>query len=92
MSIAAATTLDLRDIPPAERHPAIFSTFFALAPGESLQIVNDHDPQALRRQFEAELAGHFDWRVLDAGPQTWRVAIQRTAATRSGCCGGCGGG
>jgi uncharacterized protein (DUF2249 family) len=91
MSIAAATILDLRTIPPFERHPAIFSTFFALAPGESMQIVNDHDPQPLRRQFDAELAGHFEWLALESGPQTWRISIKRAAAPRSGCCGACGG-
>ena len=27
--------LDVRDVPPAQRHPLIFNTFHALAPGES---------------------------------------------------------
>ena len=91
MSITAATTLDLREIPPAERHPAGVSTFLALDAGEAMQIVNDHDPQPLRRGFEAELAGHFEWLDLEAGPRTWRVCIKRTAGPRSGCCGACGG-
>jgi uncharacterized protein (DUF2249 family) len=92
MTPVATATLDLREIPPAERHPAIFSTFLALDGGESMEIVNDHDPQPLRRQFQAELEGQFEWLALEAGPQTWRVAIKRTVAARSGCCGACGGG
>ena len=48
----ATRTLDVRVIPPREKHPTIFTTFSALAPGESFVLVNDHDPKPLRYQFE----------------------------------------
>jgi len=32
--------LDLRTIPPRERHPLIFGRFDALATGQALQLVN----------------------------------------------------
>ena len=48
----SARTLDVRVIPPREKHPAIFQTFAALQPGESFVLVNDHDPRPLRYQFE----------------------------------------
>lgn len=51
-----ARTLDLRDVPPPERHPRIFEAFEELAPGESLQLVNDHDPRPLYYEMEAEVA------------------------------------
>jgi uncharacterized protein (DUF2249 family) len=70
-------TLDVREIPPRERHPRIFEAFHALAPGEAFEIVNDHDPRPLRYQFEAELGAPFTWEYREAGPEVWRVRIGR---------------
>lgn len=69
--------LDVRVIPPREKHPAIFHTFDALEPGESFVLVNDHDPFPLRYQFEAERPGKFGWEYLERGPQVWRVGISK---------------
>ncbi|HET7275079.1 MAG TPA: DUF2249 domain-containing protein [Longimicrobiaceae bacterium] len=69
--------LDVRVIPPREKHPAIFQTFDALEPGESFILVNDHDPFPLRYQFEAERTGAFTWTYLEQGPQVWRVEIAK---------------
>lgn len=71
------TTIDVREIPPRERHPLIFSRYDALAPGASLELVNDHDPRPLRYQFEAERGGRFSWDYLEEGPDRWRVRITR---------------
>ncbi|HET9064547.1 MAG TPA: DUF2249 domain-containing protein [Gemmatimonadales bacterium] len=75
-----AHTLDVRVIPPREKHPTIFQTFTALAPGEAFVLLNDHDPMPLRYQFEAEHAGQFTWEYLETGPAVWRVAIGKSAA------------
>ena len=72
--------LDVRVIPPREKHPAIFQTFTALSPGEAFVLVNDHDPKPLRYQFEHQHAGEFGWEYLEQGPSVWRVQISRTAA------------
>ncbi len=69
--------LDVRVIPPREKHPAIFQTFDALEKGESFILVNDHDPFPLRYQFEAERRGTFGWNYLEQGPLVWRVEITR---------------
>lgn len=45
-----SATLDVRYIPPGERHPLIFSRLDALQSGEVLLLVNDHDPKPLRYQ------------------------------------------
>lgn len=55
------TTIDVRTIIPRERHPLIFGTFDALLAGESLLLVNDHDPKPLFYQFQAESGGQFTW-------------------------------
>lgn len=91
---ALTTTVDVRKIEPRERHPLIFSTFRALAPGESMELVNDHDPRPLYHQFQAEMPGTFAWNDLEQGPDTWRVAITRKAGAvpaNDRCCGSCGG-
>ncbi len=69
--------IDVRPIPPREKHPTIFQTFEALAPGESFILVNDHDPKPLRYQFEYEHEGEFGWTYLEEGPTVWRVEISR---------------
>ncbi|MGQ4556147.1 DUF2249 domain-containing protein [Halobellus sp. GM3] len=51
----AATTLDIRDIPPAERHPKIHQAFEALESGEALELVNDHEPKPLFYEMQAEV-------------------------------------
>jgi len=73
-------TLDVRVIPPREKHPTIFQTFAALDPGESFVLVNDHDPKPLRYQFEYEHTGEFGWEYLEQGPAVWRVEISRKEA------------
>lgn len=69
--------LDVRVIPPREKHPTIFRTFDALSPGEGFILINDHDPFPLRYQFEAERAGQFGWKYVESGPTVWRVEIMR---------------
>lgn len=48
-------TLDLRDVPPPERHPKIFDAFEALESGEALTLINDHDPRPLYYEMDAEI-------------------------------------
>ncbi len=82
---ASDPDLDVRDLPPARRHEAIFAAYHALTPGTGFVLVNDHDPKPLRYQFEAEHAGQFTWDYRQAGPQAWRVRIGRPlTATPSG--------
>jgi uncharacterized protein (DUF2249 family) len=67
--------LDIRIVPPREKHPAIFRTFDALPPGEAFTLINDHDPAPLRHQFNATRAGQFEWQYVESGPVVWRVSI-----------------
>ncbi len=77
---AYTTTVDVREMVPRERHPLIFRTFDALAPGETLLLVNDHDPKPLYYQFQAESRDAFSWQYLEEGPDVWRVAIGKVRA------------
>lgn len=69
--------IDVRLMPPRERHPKIFGTWEELAPGEAILLVNDHDPVPLYYQFAAEHAGAFHWKYLEQGPDVFRVRITR---------------
>ena len=69
--------LDVRVIPPREKHPTIFRTFDALAQGSAMVIINDHDPRPLRYQLAAERPDSFEWTYLAEGPDVWRVRIDR---------------
>ncbi|MCO5053770.1 MAG: DUF2249 domain-containing protein [Verrucomicrobiae bacterium] len=69
--------LDVRSLPPIQRHSLIFDTYRRLQPGQSFVLVNDHDPRPLRYQFEAEHAGQVTWTYEEQGPQVWRVRIGR---------------
>lgn len=93
MNTVLSNAIDVRTIVPRERHALIFSRFDALQPGQSLLLVNDHDPRPLFLQFEDRRAGQFDWTCLQSGPDLWRVQIGKTAAARAGasagsCCSG----
>lgn len=72
------TELDLRALPPYQRHEKIFETWNKLKPGEALRIINDHDPKPLRYQFEAEYKDRYEWKYEQEGPKDWIVKIQRT--------------
>ncbi len=69
--------LDVRTIPPRDKHPTIFRTFDSLAAGESMVLINDHDPKPLRYQLAAEHPDQFHWTYEAEGPDVWRVKIDR---------------
>lgn len=72
--------LDVRELPPRQRHSLIFETCGKLAGGDAIVLVNDHDPRPLYYQFEAEYPGRFGWEYIESGPEVWRVRITRQAA------------
>ena len=97
MSALATSTppaIDLRTIAPRDRHALVFSRVDALQPGQSLHLLNDHDPQPLRFQLEDRAFGQFEWAAQESGPTVWRVRITRVGgkpipvATGSCCSGG----
>ena len=51
MAEPTVVTLDVREMPPRQRHPTIFSQLDALNSGDILRLVNDHDPSPLCYQL-----------------------------------------
>jgi uncharacterized protein (DUF2249 family) len=78
--------VDVRPIAAHERHPLVFATFDGLKAGDTMELVNDHDPKPLFQQFLSERHGQFSWDVVAQGPDTWRVRIAKTGRD---CCGHC---
>lgn len=73
----AITNIDVRIIPPRERHPRIFGALGALTAGQSLHITSDHDPRPLLYQLATNFPGEFGWDYLEQGPDVWRLDIGR---------------
>lgn len=72
--------LDVRAMPPRERHPKIFRAWEELHVGDAIKLVNDHDPKPLYYEFRAERTGEFEWTAIERGPEKWTVEIKRIAA------------
>ena len=75
MPDSTTDTIDVRTIPPRDRHPLLFRRFDELGSGDAYELVNDHDPKPLYYQFMAERPGELDWTYLEEGPDVWRVRI-----------------
>jgi len=73
----SSALLDVRDIPPREKHATIFRVWSALPVDAHFVLVNDHDPVPLRYQFAAEYPGTFAWEYLERGPDMFQVKITR---------------
>ena len=79
--MAEAATLDVRPLPPREKHQRIHRTFDELEPGTAMLLINDHDPKPLYYEFQAERPGQFDWIYVESGPDVWRVHIGKKIGT-----------
>jgi len=88
-----STRIDLREVSPRERLALIFGRFDALAAGEALELVDDHDPLPLRDELDGRSPAGFAWGTVESGPDSWRVRIEKTQATAvpvtaGSCCSG----
>ncbi|MBI4446129.1 MAG: DUF2249 domain-containing protein [Acidobacteria bacterium] len=71
------TKFDVRQIPAPDRHPSIFHRFGTLRTGESMEIINDHDPRPLYEHFRMVVGDAFSWKYLEQGPRVWRAQITK---------------
>ena len=70
--------LDVRTIPHALRHGAVFGAFDAVAPGRSMVLVAPHLPVPLLEQLTQRAALGVE--VLVDGPAEWHVRLTRPSA------------
>jgi regulator of cell morphogenesis and NO signaling len=69
--------LNVTLLEPRQKHPTIFVRYDELKEGESLTILNDHDPKPLYYQLLGERGNAFVWEYLEEGPERWKVRIAK---------------
>ncbi|MDE2572818.1 MAG: DUF2249 domain-containing protein [bacterium] len=72
--------LDVRPLRPGQKHTTIFERFESLQIGETLRIINDHDPRPLRFELSHDYPNTFAWEYAQKGPEIWMVDIMKTTA------------
>ncbi|WP_135536908.1 DUF2249 domain-containing protein [Halostella pelagica] len=82
-SLTVKTELDVRDLPPAQRHEKIFEQYDSLQSGEAFVLVNDHDPKPLYHQFDAETGDEFRWEYQQQESGEFRVLVGKDEANES---------
>jgi uncharacterized protein (DUF2249 family) len=73
------TVVDVRTMQPRDRHPRIFAVFDGLGAGQSMLLLNDHDPKPLFYQLQAERPGKAVWEPQEEGPERWAIRITKVA-------------
>jgi len=71
--------VDVRSLPPGQRHDVIFMVFDEIKPGEHILVVNDHEPVHLvhylrheRRDFDGDA-----YTAHERTPGVWVAVIKR---------------
>jgi uncharacterized protein (DUF2249 family) len=75
--------LDVRRLPPWERHPKIFGAFVGLQVGGELRVISDHEPRPLREEFERTHPRCYVWMQRMLGADRWEVLLRRVAAPQT---------
>jgi uncharacterized protein (DUF2249 family) len=78
-------TIDVRPLPPPERHSLIFKAFDEMEPGETLLVVNDHEPLHLL-QFMKHERRDFDpasYSAFERKPGEWVGSFKKTEVASS---------
>ena len=71
------STLDVREVEHAQRHPLIFRTYNALQRGQAFVLVVDHDPKPVLFELDFVQKGKFEYSYLEQGPEVWRVQMAK---------------
>lgn len=72
--------LDVRGVAPKDRFELITGMYDALAPGEALDLIVDHDPECMYfTLLGTRGAAAFRFEYRERGPVTWRVQVTKLA-------------
>ncbi|AWK52580.1 hemerythrin [Clostridium beijerinckii] len=72
-----AASVDVRIYEKGKKKSVIFKAFEELALGETMELINDHDPRPLYQQFMMKFPEQFEWEYLKQGPEIWRIGITK---------------
>jgi len=76
-AVITENILDVTILDPRQKHPTIFVRFDELEEGETLVVLNDHDPKPLYYQMLSERGNVFNWEYEEEGPVWWKVRITK---------------
>lgn len=60
-------TIDVRTLEKGFKKDIIFKAFEELSVGETMELVNDHDPKPLYQQFMLNYSEKFVWEYFEQG-------------------------
>lgn len=73
--------LDVRPVEPKNRFETIMSAYHGLEPGQTFELIVDHDPKCMYYTLLADYGPDaFAFDYLEQGPETWRVNVERKNA------------
>jgi uncharacterized protein (DUF2249 family) len=70
-------TVDMITLPHDIKHQKLFGTIGSMQSGETLLIINDHDPRPLYFRLNGQQPGAFGWEYEQEGPDVWKVIVTR---------------
>ncbi|MBS1585909.1 MAG: iron-sulfur cluster repair di-iron protein [Bacteroidetes bacterium] len=70
--------IDVTQLKPTEKHPAIFDAFDRISEGEAVIIHNDHDPKPVYYQLLNLKGNCFSWTYLAKGPDIWEIEVKKS--------------
>ena len=92
--LSQVTRVDVRGFDQSARRSMAVLAYRRLPVGESMELVDGHNPVDLYSALHGLAPGDFSWLYLTRGPAVWTVAVQKLGRLYSAgeCCGVCGGG
>ena len=72
-----AASIDVRIYEKGHKKDIIFKAFEELTLGETIELINDHDPRPLYQQFMLKFPEEFEWEYLEQGSEIWRMGITK---------------
>jgi len=71
--------LDVRTWTTAQRYDRVLAEFAAVRTGESVRVIVDHEPRALRLRLAEAHVGRYVWSQRNLGEDYWEATIRRVA-------------
>lgn len=72
-----SVTIDVRTLEKGYKKDIIFKAFEELSEGETMELVNDHDPKPLYQQFILNYSEKFAWEYSEQGQEIWKIGITK---------------
>ncbi len=69
--------MDVRTMPPPQRHAGILRAFDGLADGQNLVVVTDHDARPLHIELEQTRRSTYAWSQRRLGEHHWEIVLRK---------------